>query len=181
MLKGTALAKRAVKVLLNKLQGKTEEQIRFLEFLQTLNEVYKKNKTFRDLVLNEQIPLEEKEKVFDELVQRLELEDKELAKEFLIFLTKHHGFKYLSLIIRAYQYELENVLGTVKAEVITASELPEELKQQLVQTLEGKLNRKVEATFSVDPEIIGGFVVKTTSFEVDASVRDLLRELAMKI
>ena len=181
MLKGTALAKRAVKVLLNKLQGKTEEQIRFLEFLQTLNEIYKKNKTFRDLVLNEQIPLEEKEKVFDELVQRLELEDKELAKEFLIFLTKHHGFKYLSLIIRAYQYELENVLGTVKAEVITASELPEELKQQLVQTLEGKLNRKVEATFSVDPEIIGGFVVKTTSFEVDASVRDLLRELAMKI
>jgi len=181
MLKGTALAKRAVKVLLNKLQGKTEEQIKFLEFLQTLNEVYKKSKTFRDLVLNEQIPLEEKEKVFDELVQRLELEDKELAKEFLIFLTKHHGFKYLSLIIRAYQYELENVLGTVKAEVITASELPEELKQQLVQTLEGKLNRKVEATFSVDPEIIGGFVVKTTSFEVDASVRDLLRELAMKI
>jgi F-type H+-transporting ATPase subunit delta len=181
MLKGTALAKRAVKVLLNKLQGNTEEQIKFLEFLKQLEEVYRKNKTFRDLVLNEQIPLSEKEKVFDEFVQKLDLDNKELAKEFLVFLTKHHGFKYLSLIIRAYQYELETVLGTLKAEIITASELPEEIKQQLVQTLESKLNRKVEATFSVDPEIIGGFVVKTTSFVVDASVKDLLKELAMKI
>jgi F-type H+-transporting ATPase subunit delta len=181
MLKGVSLAKRSVKVLLNKLEGNTEEQVKFLEFLKTINELYRRNKNFRDLVLNEQLPLEEKEKVFEELSQKFDLENKELAKEFLVFLTKHHGFKYLSLIIRAYQYELENVLGTVKAEIVTASELSEELKRQLVQTLENKLNRKVEATFAVNPDIIGGFVVKTTSFVVDASVRDLLKELAMKI
>jgi len=174
-------AKRAVKVLLNKLQGKTEEQIKFLEFLNTLHEIYKKNKTFRDLVLNERIPMEEKEKFFEDFVKNLDIENKELAKEFLMFLTKKHAFKQLPLIIHYYQYELENIVGTLKAEIVTASELPEEIKKQLVEVLEKKLNRKVEAEFKVEPEIIGGFVVRTTSFVVDASVKDLLKELAMKI
>ncbi|HIO42023.1 MAG TPA: ATP synthase F1 subunit delta [Aquifex sp.] len=181
MSRGSNLAKRVVKVLLNRLAGKTEEQIRFLELLKTLDELYKKNKAFKDIVLNEQLSLSEKAAIVKEFVERLDIEDKGLAEELLLFLIKHHAFKYLSLIIRAYQYELENVLGTAKAEVISASELPEELKKKLVETLEGKLNKKLEVEFKTDPELIGGFVVKTTSFVVDASVKDLLRELALKI
>jgi F-type H+-transporting ATPase subunit delta len=176
-----ALAKRSVKVLLNRLADKSEEQIKFLEFLKLIDKLFKTDKTFRDLVLNDGIPLEEKRKVFESFVSALDLEDKKLAEEFLVFLTKHHLFKYLPLIIRTYQYELESVLGTVKAEVVTADELPEEIKTKIVDTLKKKLKRKVEATFKVDPELIGGFVVRTTSVVVDASVRDLLRELAMKI
>lgn len=181
MSRGSNLAKRVVKVLLNRLAGKTEEQIRFLELLKTLDELYKKNKAFKDIVLNEQLSLSEKAAIVKEFVERLDIEDKGLAEELLLFLIKHHAFKYLSLIIRAYQYELENVLGTAKAEVISASELPEELKKKLVETLEGKLNKKLEVEFKTDPDLIGGFVVKTTSFVVDASVKDLLRELALKI
>ncbi len=181
MSRGSNLAKRVVKVLLNRLAGKTEEQIRFLELLKTLDELYKKNKAFKDIVLNEQLSLSEKAAIVKEFVERLDIEDKGLAEELLLFLIKHHAFKYLSLIIRAYQYELENVLGTAKAEVISASKLPEELKKKLVETLEGKLNKKLEVEFKTDPELIGGFVVKTTSFVVDASLKDLLRELALKI
>ena len=131
--------------------------------------------------MSEEIPLEEKEKIFDELIEKWNFEEKELAKELVVFLIKHRVFKYLPLVIRAYQYELENVLGTLKAEIETASELPEEIKKQLIETLEKKLNRKVEAEFKVNPELIGGFVVRTTSFVVEASVKDLLRELALKI
>ena len=181
MAKGANLARRVVKVLLHRLENNTEEQIKFLELLKLLNEVYKREKTVRDLVLNEEISLEEKFKVFEPLLEKVNIENKDLAKELIVFLTKHHAFKYLPLIIRSYQYELENVLGTVKAEIITASDLPEEIKTKLVQTLENKLNKKVEAEFKVNPDILGGFVVKTTSFVVDASVKDLLRELAMKI
>jgi len=181
MLKGTVLAKRVVKVLLNKLKGNTAEQIKFLGFLKILKELYRRNKAFRDFVLNTEIPIADKEKFFERFVQSLDLEDKELAKELLVFLTKNHGFKYLSLVIRAYQYELENVLGTVKAEIESASELPQEIKDNLVKVLENKFGKKVETTFAVNPELIGGFVVKTTSFVVDASVKDLLKDLAMKI
>ena len=181
MLKGNALAKRVVKVLLHKLAGNTAEQIRFLEFLKLVNELYRKNKTFRDLVLNEEIPLQEKEKFFEDFVQKLDLENKGLAKDLLVFLTKHHGFKYLSLVIRSYQYELENVLGTVKAEIETADEISPEIRENLVKGLEEKLGKKVETSFRVNPELIGGFLVRTTSFVVDASVKNLLKELAMKI
>ncbi len=181
MAKSAALAKRVVKVLLNKLAGNTEEQVRFLELLNLLNEVYKRNKTFRDLILSESVSLEEKKKVFEELLEKVEVENKDLALELLEYLTVHHAFKFLPLIIRSYQYELENVLGTLKAEIVVASDLPEEVKKKIVETLERKLGKKVEADFRVDPNLLGGFVVRTTSFVVDASVKDLLRELAMKI
>ena len=181
MQKGRTLAKRVVRVLLNRLAGKTEEQLKFLELLQLLEELYRKNKTFRDIVLNEKLPLEEKVKLVEEFVAYLDVEDKELAKELITFLIKHHLFRYLPIIIRLYQYELETVLGTARAEVVTASPLPEEIEKQLVETLEEKLKKKLQVEFKVDPSLIGGFVVKTTSFVVDASVRDLLRELAMKI
>ncbi len=177
----TSLARRSVKVLLTRLAGNTEEQIAFLEFLKTVEGLFKRNKTFRDIVLNEQIPLEEKKKLFSQIVEGTPLTQKDLAVEFLTFLTRHHLFKYLPQIIRSYQYELENVLGTVKAEIESAAELPEELKSELVKRLEEKLGKKVEAEFSVNPDLIGGFVVRTTSFVVDASVKDLLRELALKI
>jgi len=175
------LAKRVVKVLLNRLASNTEEQIKFLEFLKLIDKLFKNNKTFKDFVLNEEIPLKEKEKFFREFVAGLDIENKELAVELLLFLTKHHLFRYLPLIIRTYQYELESVMGTVKAEVITAAELPEEIKVKIVETLKKKLKRNVEADFAIDPELIGGFVVKTTSVVVDAAVKDLLKELAMKI
>jgi len=181
MVKGTALAKRVVKVLLNRLAGKTEEQIKFLDFLKALEEIYKKDKKIRDLILSEEVAYEDKLKLFEEPIEKSDLEEKELVKELVGFLIKHKAFKYIPLIIRSYQYELENVLGTLKAEIETATELPEEIKKKLLETLEKKLGKKVEAEFKVNPELIGGFVVKTTSFVVEASVKDLLRELALKI
>jgi F-type H+-transporting ATPase subunit delta len=181
MIKGSVLAKRVTKVLLNRLQGNTEELIKFLDFLKFINELYKKNQTFKDLVLNDEVPLEEKKKVFEILVESFGLTNKELALELLEYLTKHHAFRYLPLIIRSYQYELENVLKAAKAEIVSADTLDEEIKNRLIEVLKEKLGRTIEAEFRVDPSLIGGFVVKTTSVVVDASVKNLLRELAMKI
>ncbi|MEO2153534.1 MAG: ATP synthase F1 subunit delta [Aquificota bacterium] len=181
MIKGSVLAKRVTKVLLNRLQGNTEELIKFLDFLNFINELYKKNQTFKDLVLNDEVPLEEKKKVFETLVESFGLTNKELALELLEYLTKHHAFRYLPLIIRSYQYELENVLKAAKAEIVSADTLDEEIKNRLIEVLKEKLGRTIEASFKVDPSLIGGFVVKTTSVVVDASVKNLLRELAMKI
>jgi F-type H+-transporting ATPase subunit delta len=181
MIKGSVLAKRVTKVLLNRLQGNTEELIKFLDFLKFINELYKKNQTFKDLVLNDEVPLEEKKKVFETLVESFGLTNKELALELLEYLTKHHAFRYLPLIIRSYQYELENVLKAAKAEIVSADTLDEEIKNRLIEVLKEKLGRTIEAEFKVDPSLIGGFVVKTTSVVVDASVKNLLRELAMKI
>ncbi|NPA14452.1 MAG: ATP synthase F1 subunit delta [Aquificae bacterium] len=181
MIKGSVLAKRVTKVLLNRLQGNTEELIKFLDFLKFINELYKKNQTFKDLVLNDEVPLEEKKKVFETLVESFGLTNKELALELLEYLTKHHAFRYLPLIIRSYQYELENVLKAAKAEIVSADTLDEEIKNRLIEVLKEKLGRTIEAEFRVDPSLIGGFVVKTTSVVVDASVKNLLRELAMKI
>jgi F-type H+-transporting ATPase subunit delta len=168
------LIKRATKVILNRIEK--EELIKVLDFLKFVQEIYKKDKNFRDLILNDQISLEEKKKIFATLLEKSSIKNKETLQELLEFLTKKHLFRFLPLIIRYLQYETENVLGRTKAKIITAGPIDEELQKKLIEILENKLNKTIETELEEDPEIIGGFIVKTTAFIVDASVKNVLKE-----
>jgi len=168
------LIKRATKVILNRIEK--EELIKVLDFLKFVQEIYKQDKNFRDLILNDQISLEEKKKIFATLLEKSSIKNKETLQELLEFLTKKHLFRFLPLIIRYLQYETENVLGRTKAKIITAGPIDEELQKKLIEILENKLNKTIETELEEDPEIIGGFIVKTTAFIVDASVKNVLKE-----
>ena len=64
-------------------------------------------------------------------------------------------------------------------ELTTAGELSEKEFQSIVADIERKSGRKVQATHSIDPELIGGIVLQAGSLRLDASVRgqfDRLRQ-----
>jgi F-type H+-transporting ATPase subunit delta len=64
-------------------------------------------------------------------------------------------------------------------ELTTAGELSEKEFQSIVADIEKKSGRKVQATHSIDPELIGGIVLQAGSLRLDASVRgqfDRLRQ-----
>ena len=62
-------------------------------------------------------------------------------------------------------------------ELTTARELSDSEADAILQEIEKAAGRKVEATRSVDPELIGGIVLKAGSYRVDASVRGRLERL----
>jgi ATP synthase F1 delta subunit len=70
--------------------------------------------------------------------------------------------------------EEENVL---ELELTTAVELSDEEAAEIVGQIEKASGRKVVATRSVDPDLIGGIVVQAGSQRLDASVRHRLEEL----
>ena len=49
------------------------------------------------------------------------------------------------------------------------------------RTVTDSAGRKVEATRSVDPELVGGIVLKAGSYRVDASVRGRLERLRQEL
>ena len=64
-------------------------------------------------------------------------------------------------------------------ELTTAYELSDEEAQQILAKIEQASGRPVDATRTVDPDLIGGIVLQAGSMRVDASVRGRLERLRM--
>ena len=65
----------------------------------------------------------------------------------------------------------------LKVELTTASDLSDGEAAEIIGTIERASGRRVEATRSVDPSLIGGMVLQAGSFRADASVRGRLDAL----
>ncbi len=74
--------------------------------------------------------------------------------------------------------EQERVLDV---ELTTADELSQAAFDRIVVDIEQKSGRKVAATHSVDPELIGGLVLQAGSLRLDASVRGRLERLRQEL
>jgi len=66
-------------------------------------------------------------------------------------------------------------------ELITARELSDDEAGQILGQIQQAAGRKVEATRSVDPDLLGGFVLQAGSYRADASVRGRLERLRQEL
>ena len=71
--------------------------------------------------------------------------------------------------------------GRLKVELTTAYELGDAEAKRIVGKIEEASGRTVEATRSVDPDLIGGLVLQAGSLRVDASVRGRLARLRQEL
>ncbi len=65
----------------------------------------------------------------------------------------------------------------LQVELTTAFELSDEEAQGILEQIEQASGRSVEATRSVDPDLVGGIVLQAGSLRLDASVRGRLERL----
>ena len=87
--------------------------------------------------------------------------------------------------LRAIAEEFEAIVdqeqGRLNVELTTAYELDDDEAKAIVAKIEQASGRTVEATRSVDPELIGGMILQAGSFRVDASVRGRLDRLRREL
>src|SRR6185437_3636199 len=87
--------------------------------------------------------------------------------------------------IRGIAVEFEAIIAAqaqvLDVELTTARELTDAEFQQIVTDIEKKSGRKVQATRSVVPDLIGGIVLQAGSMRLDASVRGRLDRLRQEL
>jgi F-type H+-transporting ATPase subunit delta len=71
--------------------------------------------------------------------------------------------------------------GQLSVELTTALELSEDEARLIVEQIQKASGRTIEATRSVDPDLIGGIVLQAGSLRVDASVRGRLERLEREL
>jgi len=71
--------------------------------------------------------------------------------------------------------------GELTVELTTAYELSDEETRTIVGQIEQRSGRKVEASRTVDPGLIGGMVLQVGSRRVDASLRGRIEQLGREL
>lgn len=106
----------------------------------------------------------------------------EVYSDFLTLLTANKRLPMAAAIARAYCdiYRKENRI--YKVTVVSAAPLDAEEKDRLTRLIESHLKGgKMEAVFSTDPGLIGGFTVDIDNERLDASVKNELKQLRLKL
>ena len=125
------------------------------------------------------IAIEDKEKVL--LKASGAKKDGSLDK-FIFLVDKHSRTTMLQAMALAYIkiYRAEQKMSQV--EIATACKLPEQKIKEITATVEKYLDgRSLETSTRIDESLIGGFVVKVDSVVLDASVKNELKKLRLKL
>ena len=87
----------------------------------------------------------------------------------------------LRQIAEEFEAIVDREQGRLSVELTTAYELDDEETAAIVRQVEQASGRTVEATRSVDPDLIGGLILQAGSLRVDASVRGRLNRLRREL
>jgi F-type H+-transporting ATPase subunit delta len=86
--------------------------------------------------------------------------------------------KDIDLLVEEIRTELERSAGHIAADVTTARPLTSHLQQEISEMLKSKTSAKSVAINNiVDESIMGGFIARTSQYELDASVKGKLLQL----
>jgi F-type H+-transporting ATPase subunit delta len=101
----------------------------------------------------------------------------ELVRNFVRVVTEKGRAPQLDEIAREFEAFVAANERILSVELTTAYELSDDEATAIVQQIEQASGRRVEAARTVDPDLIGGLVLKAGSLEVDSSIRGRLDRL----
>jgi F-type H+-transporting ATPase subunit delta len=110
---------------------------------------------------------------------------KEIAKEiadpiflnFCFLLIDRGRLKYLDSITNAYRHLVNEKLGLIEAELVTAQPLEDAFIEGIRKKLETAYQKKVALSTIITPEILGGMIIKIGNKRLDESVLERLSKL----
>lgn len=129
----------------------------------------------REVFLNPAVPAAQKIAVLDTLNAKMGLQ-REL-RNLIAVLINHDRIGAVHDVATAWRAEMQERLGIRQAEIVTARDLSEGERAELVSGVVKLSGSRIEPTFNLDPAILGGTVVRIGSTVWDGSVRGRLERL----
>jgi ATP synthase F1 delta subunit len=127
----------------------------------------------RELLRNPQFDPRAKRQVLDDLLEGAD----ELVRNFVALTADKGRAGELEEIAREFERLVAREERRLNVELTTAVELPDEDLRAIVSQIERASGRSVDATTTVDPDLIGGVVLQVGNRRMDASVRGRLERL----
>jgi F-type H+-transporting ATPase subunit delta len=145
--------------------------------LDALNQALLDSREFAEMVASPLVSRDDAAKTLAALAPKLKLDP--ITTKFAGVLAKNGRKNELRAVIRAFRRLAAEHRGETTAEVVTARPLNDDQIAALKNQLRTRAGRDVTIDATVDPNILGGIVVKLGSQRIDASIRTKLNRLAL--
>jgi F-type H+-transporting ATPase subunit delta len=144
---------------------------RFNDFLATWDE----SAELRELFVNPAVAAPQKVAILDKMNERLGLW--KVQRNLLAVLINNDRIGEVHEVIAAWRAEMQERMGIRPVEIVTARELSEQDRAELVAGVGKLAGAQIQASFTLDASILGGTMVRIGSTVYDGSVRGRLERL----
>lgn len=171
------LPRRYAKALF-KYAAEKGETARIYELMQNLSQAFDTNHELRAVIANPFVPVDEK----TALVTAAAGENSQVLTDFVTLLARNNRLDILRETALAYAqiYRTENNIHLVS--ITSAAPLSEDDRTRLREMIEKHIGgATAQYTFNVNPDLIGGFVVRIDNESLDASIRNELKQLRQQL
>lgn len=104
-------------------------------------------------------------------------ETSELTKQFLLLISSRNREAIIGDIAGAFVRQYKAIKKIIVTEVTSAIKLESAQKKKILQLLNTNESSSVEVIEKINPEIIGGFIVRVDDKQIDASISRKLDDL----
>ena len=160
------------------LAEENNEFVKFKEELNEINEAISEHDELRNVFFHPRIEIKEKKKILEKIFSEKFSKD---ILNFLNLLIDKRRIFYIEAIIEQFNNLVNKREDILEVEVVSAIELEEKLQNKLEGKLEDELNYEVILKNVVDPEILGGLILKIGDKIIDGSIQNELNTLKDKI
>jgi F-type H+-transporting ATPase subunit delta len=141
--------------------------------------LYAESAELRNFLASPAVTKEAKHRVIEKLLARVG--GSKIVRNFLFVIVDHQRTHVLPEMIAAFQEVIRQRQGITEAQVSSAVELSKAQRAEMEFTLEKLTGKRVEATFSLEPELLGGAKVRVGDTVYDGSLRGRLNELRARL
>lgn len=102
-------------------------------------------------------------------------------QNFLQLLSEYHRLVDLPAVAELFDEYAKDAAKTVAVEVTSAMPITSKQKEQLLKALKIRLQREINASYNIDPSLMGGAVIRAGDFVIDGSVRAKIERMKQAI
>jgi len=140
---------------------------------------WKGSRELRSVFENPSVGLESRRKVLREIATASSMDP--TLRNTLLLVSDRGRLTHIEDIAEAFKVLAEERSGRVRAEVVSATELPKAYYTELQKTLERITGKQVSIAQHVDPSLLGGVVTRIGDQVFDGSLKNQLKELTHEL
>ncbi len=157
--------------------GQTDQPDRYADLVDAVAAAIETIPQVKAVLMSPRVPKAAKARFLGEAL-------KQAPREFVLWVqavVKRGRQQILPEIAREYQALLDQKLNRVRASVTLARKPDDKLKTLIEERLSRQLDKQVIAAYLIDPEILGGAVIRVGDRVLDGSVRRRVTKLRRQL
>ena len=132
-----------------------------------------------ELFTNPMSPMSERERAHERFLEASKLQP--LIRNFLRLLLRKGRTGILGGVVEEFRALADDQAGVVRASVVSAEALADAMVEGIRSRLAARFGKRVILSLTVDPDLIGGLVVRVGSLTFDGSLRSQLKAIQSQL